>query len=355
MNKKAAIIIVNWNGEKYLKSCLNAVFSQTYQNFEVFFVDNGSSDSSLKIVKNNFPAVNIIKLDKNYGFAKANNIGIEQALKKKNIHFIVFLNNDTRVYKQWLASLLETANKSPSVGMVSSKALFPNGIIQNAGLSLEKGLVSGKEGGSSLGYGLPDKHPAFINDVEIFAPGGVAALFKRKVLEEIGFFDEDFFAYAEDFDLGLRARLQGWRCLLSTNAKLVHYHSRTGGVNSKFKLFHTTRNRFFVAYKNFPFPLFIRFIFYLIIKKIHNYKHSRTTTIEYIKGSNNKFGWFLLLIKSFLSVIFLIPKMTFKRLRIQKRKKVGAAQIINWEHRFCRDCLEKESKLTNTPYAPSLT
>ncbi len=339
MKNKAAIIIVNWNGLKFLDDCLTAVFDQIYKNFDVYFVDNGSKDSSVKFVESKFPKVEIIKLDKNYGFAEANNIGIRQALYDKDIKYLVFLNNDTKVEPGWLASLVNTAEMSKNIGMVSSKALFPNGTIQNAGLSFEKGLVSGKNGGLSLGYGLPKNHPSFASDIEIFAPGGVACLYKREVIEEVGLFDEDFFAYAEDYDLGFRARLMGWKSYLSAKAQLVHYHSQTGGDNSLFKLFHTTRNIIFVAYKNLPIKFFLDFFLNYLKKRYLGIKFNHTKTIKTLKNNNN-FSYFRFVSKLIISMVYYLPKMTLKRNKIQRGRRIKKNNILEWYSRFSRNNYE---------------
>ncbi|MFH1761062.1 MAG: glycosyltransferase, partial [bacterium] len=105
-NAETVVIIVNWNGERFLKDCLGSVFAQGYINFNVILVDNGSTDGSIEFIKKNYSGVEIIPLDKNYGFAKANNIGMEAALKDKTIEYIALLNNDTKAEKNWLGELI---------------------------------------------------------------------------------------------------------------------------------------------------------------------------------------------------------------------------------------------------------
>ena len=118
--KKAAIVIVNWNGKKFLRNCLDSVYKQTYKNFQLYFVDNGSIDGSSEFVKENYPRTMIMQLDKNYGFAKPNNIAIKEAFKDKSVEYIVCLNNDTIVDKNWLKELIKTALKDKKIGAVSS-------------------------------------------------------------------------------------------------------------------------------------------------------------------------------------------------------------------------------------------
>ena len=108
IEKKVAIIIVNWNGLKFLNDCLSAVYMQTYQNFDVYFVDNGSTDNSLNFIKENFSKVKIVQLKNNTGFAKGNNEGIKEAFKDVDVEYVVCLNNDTIVDKNWLYGLVSS-------------------------------------------------------------------------------------------------------------------------------------------------------------------------------------------------------------------------------------------------------
>ena len=321
--KKVAIIIVNWNGLKYLEDCLISVYNQKYQNFYVYFVDNGSIDDSVNFVTNNFPKIKIIKLDRNTGFAKGNNEGIKEAFKDKDVEYIVCLNNDTIVDKNWLEELVKTAEKNSKIGGVSSKAYFDDKItIQNAGLEFYKVLQVNKKGGISIGFGLTDlEAPELIKDKEIFAPGGVAPLYKRDVLEKVlkrdgEIFDEDFFAYVEDLDLGLRIRSHGYICYLSANAKLIHLHSKTGGVASPFKSYYCERNSILTAIKNFSIFDLILFPFRNIGLKL-SYLFNKNESVEVLKNNVGTFRMILILIKANLSVVCLAPKFLIKRFKIK--------------------------------------
>jgi len=327
-NKKAAIIIVNWNGKKFLKNCLNAVYKQTYKNFDVYFVDNGSIDKSSDYVRKNYPKAKIIQLDKNYGFAKGNNEGIKEAFKDKQVEYIVCLNNDTIVDKNWLKELIKTAEKDEKIGAVSSKAYFSDGkTIQNAGLSYENALQVNRIGGISIGYGLTDKKAPYLNkEIEIFASGGVAPLYKREILERLykrdkEIFDEEFFAYAEDLDLGFRIRPLGYICILSPKAKLIHLHSQTGGKASPFKAYYCERNTILTAIKNLSFFNLLLFPFRNLWLKL-SYLSKKHESVEKLKEDIGfgKMSW--ILIKANLVALFLMPKFLIKRWRIQGNKSV---------------------------------
>jgi GT2 family glycosyltransferase len=320
--KKVAIIIVNWDGERLLKTCLEAVYEQAYKNFEVYFVDNGSEDNSVEFVKKNFPKVKIIRLKENTGFAKGNNVGIGEALEDKEIEHIVCLNNDTKVDKNWLAELVKSADKNKQVGMVASKAFFPDEKIQSAGIYIQsKDLKS--SGGISRGF--DEKANKFNQEELIFAPSGCSALYKRKALEEAGLFDEDFFAYSEDHDLGMRIQLMGWKCLYNPKSQLVHYHSKTsGGVGSPFKAFYTKRNGLIQAVKNYSSKDIFQHIlndfkFYLSCLK----KDNQNKSVFNLKKKVGLKGTLLIILKIYWSFLIHLPKTLVKRRKIQKTKRIN--------------------------------
>jgi GT2 family glycosyltransferase len=315
---KAAIIIVNWNGKRFLKDCLTAVFRQTYKDFQVYFVDNGSTDESSDYVRKAFPKAKIIQLDKNYGFAGGNNAGIKECFKNKEVRYIICLNNDTIVDKNWLKALVQTVEKDEKIGMISSKAYFTDGKIQNAGFNYEKALQINKQGGISIGYGLTDEESPQLNkEIEIFAAGGVGPLYRRDILESLykrdkEIFDEDFFAYSEDLDLGFRIRKMGYKCFLSPKAKLIHLHSQTSKAASPFKAYYCERNTILTAAKNLSGLDLFLFPFRNIQLKI-SYLFDKNDSVEKLKENIGFLGLVWILIKANTSALFLMPKMLIKR------------------------------------------
>lgn len=241
----ASIIIVNWNGRDHLVRCLDALERQTAHDFEVIVVDNASSDGSVEAIRSRFPAVRVIRNERNLGFAAGNNVGI----RASTAPYVVTLNNDTVPSPEWLASLIEVAYSDRSVGMVASRMVFaarPD-VINSAGIALDMaGIAWDRLGGMPM--------PAGDRQCEVFGPCAGAALYRRTMLDEIGLFDEDFFAYLEDVDLAWRARLAGWRCLYAPGAVVTHVHSATGVEGSPFKSFHLGRNKLWCIAKNYPSP-----------------------------------------------------------------------------------------------------
>lgn len=231
-NQKAAVIIVNWNGRGYLNECLTSVFHQTYPDYDVILVDNGSADESVEFVKKNYPKVNIIKLDRNYGFAKGNNVGIEEALKDKNVKFIVSLNNDTKVDKNWLSELVKVAGSNEKIGMCAPKILRMDNpkVIDSVGGVLKLGLKLGFMP-INRGCGEVDKGQ-YDEKLDIMGIGGASGLYKREMLEEIGLFDESFFTYCEETELSWRANKKGWKARYVPTSVVYH---KGGGTSKRSK------------------------------------------------------------------------------------------------------------------------
>lgn len=245
MKPAVSVIIVNWNGRAHLADCLDSLAAQTRRDFEVVLVDNGSRDDSLPFVRERYPWVKLVPLAENVGFAAGNNRGLEHAAGA----FVVTLNNDTRVAPDWLEVLVGVAEAHPRAGMVGCRicSFFDADLIDSLGMGLcPDGMARGR-------FRNRRWSEQRLDEVEpILFPSACAALYRREMVEEIGFFDEDFFAYAEDTDLGLRGRLAGWEALLARDAVVYHKYSQTSGSFSPFKVYLVERNHYWAAVKNFP-------------------------------------------------------------------------------------------------------
>ena len=246
---KVSVIILTWNGRAYLSECLDSLAAQSCRDFETILVDNGSSDGSAEYVRGAYPWVRLLELPENVGFAAGNNRGL--ALAQGD--YIVTLNNDTKASPEFLAELVRVAASDARIGMVAAK-------MRNYYQSEQLDAVGLKIGTNGLGYniGIGETDSGQYDDAAIFGPCGGAALYRREMLDETGFFDSDFFAYYEDFDLAWRARLAGWKALAAPRALVYHVHSATGGEMSRFKTYYTHRNKWFVIIKNWPLALLLK-------------------------------------------------------------------------------------------------
>jgi GT2 family glycosyltransferase len=246
MAARVAVVILNWNGRHFLERCLRSLEIQTFRDFEIVVVDNGSSDGSVPFLEEHFPQVRVIANEENQGFAAANN----QAIRATDSEFVATLNNDTEAEPKWLEELLRAAEMNEQMGAYASKMLFAYrpGMINSAGIALDRaGIAWDWRGGE-------DDDPTEQEPVEVFGTCAGAALYRRDMLDDIGLFDTEFFAYLEDVDLAWRARWAGWRALFVPTARVLHFHSGTSREGSTFKNRLLGRNKVWVIAKNYPWP-----------------------------------------------------------------------------------------------------
>ncbi|OPX70058.1 MAG: Glycosyltransferase AglE [Methanoregulaceae archaeon PtaB.Bin056] len=239
---EVSVVIVNYNGERFLEECLDSLRAQAYTDFEVILVDNHSSDRSIEIVGQGYPEVNLIRNTSNAGFARGTNDGIRASRGR----FILTLNNDTRLDPNFIGEILRPQLSDGKVGICASKMLYPDGRINSAGTCISRSGAAWDRGISEPDSGQYDKAE------EVFGACAGAALYRKEMLDEIGLFDEDFFMYIEDVDLSFRARLAGWRCMYVPGAVAYHHHGGTSGVGSDTAVYYGNRNVIWVAFKNFP-------------------------------------------------------------------------------------------------------
>jgi len=323
-----SVIIVSWNGKEYVSDCLRSLHAQTFSDFEVILVDNGSTDGSIEIVQQNFPGwVRVLRNDRNEGFSGGNNRGIRLASGR----YIVLLNNDAQADPTWLEELIKVAEEYPEAGMLASKIYLQGGskIIDNVGhLIYRDGLNRGR-GRLEVDRGQ------FENIEEVLFPSGCAALYRREMLEEVGFFDEDFFAYGDDTDLGLKGRLAGWKCLYVPKAIVHHGYSQSSSPYSPLKAFYVERNRVWIAVKYFPLSNLLKSPFYTLLRFL---LQGYGALIG--RGAAGRFSeeysplkLLQVLLKAYLSAVKGLPKMWKKRKEIKRWTRVSEGEIRSW---FCR-------------------
>jgi len=252
MSPRVSVVVVNWNGLPHLQRCLPALLAQTFTDFEVILVDNGSTDGSVEWVSRGYSQIRLLRNRTNLGFAAANN----QAIRASSAPFVATLNNDTVPESDWLAALTEVAESEPAVGMLASKMLFADRpqVINSTGICMDAvGIAWDRRGGEPDDEGETEP-------VEVFGPCAGAALYRRAMLDQIGLFDERFFAYLEDVDLAWRARLASWYCMAVPAARVYHAHSATAVEGSPFKNRLLGRNKVWLIAKNYPAGLLLRYL-----------------------------------------------------------------------------------------------
>jgi GT2 family glycosyltransferase len=245
-----SVIVLNWNGKHFLEKCLTAVRRQTFRDFETILVDNGSEDGSVEYVGEHFPEVSVLSLGRNLGFCGANNAGYERSRGE----LIVLLNNDTEADPRWLEEMHRASREYPKAGSFASKMLFfdERKRIDNCGVGLTTAGVT-----LVLGRNEQDG-PAWAEPRRVFGACGGAVAYRRSMLENVGFLDDDFFMSYEDVDLSFRANLQGYECVFIPGAIVYHCLGGTMKKNWARQAFFSQRNVEFVYLKNLPLSLMLR-------------------------------------------------------------------------------------------------
>lgn len=247
-----SVLIVNWNGARYIERCLQCLEQQTFRDFEVVIVDNGSSDCSPDLIAEQFPQHRLLRQTENRGFAAANNL----AASASRGTWLALLNNDAFPEPDWLYELYAASKRHAEFsgfGSCQLQALAPN-MLDGAGDTYHVAGVSWRSGFNHP-YGAP-----WDGDREIFSPCAAAAMYRRDAFEEVGGFDENFFCYIEDVDLAFRMQLRGHRFLYVASAIVQHVGSGTMGKTSEFARYHGHRNLVWCYLKNMPNPLLWKYL-----------------------------------------------------------------------------------------------
>ena len=250
---RVSFIVVNWNGRETVGECLDSLFRQTHTNREVIFVDNHSSDGSLELVRDRYSLDKLISLDKNLGYAEANNIGFSQA----EGDFIALVNNDAVLDPRWLENALNVfrQDRDGTVGSVATKIVnyYKRDIIDTAGVELF---------GFGAGWdykGLPIDSEEVNHRKEVFGAVATASLYRKTALDRIGLFDPRYFIYFEDTELAFKLRLFGYTCLYEPEAVCFHHGGVKQDKDSRFYIDYGRRNIEFLFLKNFQGRLFVKY------------------------------------------------------------------------------------------------
>ena len=309
--KRVAIIVLNWNGIADTLDCLASLQNQSYKNFTIIVIDNGSTDNSPKLLSDyqskHTDNVEVIYNPKNFGFAGGSNTGIEWALNE-NYDYVALFNNDATADKDWLANLI--------------KAIDHKNIGISTGLLLHKdGKTIDSTGDWYSVWGLPFPRNRNNKTIEapkselVFSASGGASLYKTQMMRDIGLFDENFFAYYEDTDISFRAQLAGWKVAYTADAIAYHKQGETSKKMPGFAVYQTFKNLPLLYIKNVPRKLLLPIGFRLCLA----YKLMFLNAIMKGSGKPAIKGWF--------NSIKLLPHAFNARREIQNNKHVTTDYI----------------------------
>ncbi|HTP67164.1 MAG TPA: glycosyltransferase family 2 protein [Geobacteraceae bacterium] len=246
MNGSVCIIILNWNGHRDTIECVESCLTLDYTPYEIVVVDNGSSDGSEEILKKRFPGIRLLQTGANLGYAGGNNAGIRYALAK-GADYVWLLNNDAMADAKALAELVSMAGSDPLTGMVGSKILCH---AQPSVLLYAGGRIDFAMGGTEhIGYGCEDRGQFDVaGDTDYIT--GCSLLVKRRVIEEIGLMNEDYFLYFEETEWCAKAKAEGFRLVYAPASVVLHKESASTGKVKGMILYYVTRNRLYFMGKN---------------------------------------------------------------------------------------------------------
>lgn len=315
MEPCVAVLMLGYNDKNNLKEALDSVLFQTYKNFRVIYIDNASNDGSLKFVKQNYPNIRIITNTENLGYAGAYKQVLEKTFSE-NFEAVVLLNSDVIVDKDWLRELVNSAYSDPKTALAQPKIFLWD--EKNNTLANSFGNKINYLGFGFCGHYKKPDSLEFKEDREITYASGASLIIKKEAYLNIGEIDGDFFAYLEDQDLGWRARMKGYKIVLSSKSKMWHKYKFQKNSRNHRKFFMLERNRLYFIFKNyscktifFILPVFIAMEIGMIFDSIFS-------------------GYFTDKIKSYFSFLRNLKNIKRKRNIIQESRKVSDAELFRF-------------------------
>ncbi len=321
-----SIVILNFNGLNLIRECLAHIEKQNFSDYEVIIVDNGSSDGSVDYLvdyvdgKENFK---LILLNKNIGYSGGNNV----AFKYVEGDYILLLNNDAFLKFDFLEKFYNFVKNNSEYHMFAVKVLrYDNPhLIDKAGHLIYFD-------GQNRGRGHMHRDGEEFNKMEeVLWPDGSAAVFKREVIEATNGFDPIFFAYGDDADLGMRARLLGYKAIYFPFCIAYHKHSSTAGRFSPAKVMLVERNRLFLLFKNFPLRYILFSPYYTALRYLYNFLGliGKKGSAGKFKEENGTFKLIITLVRAYVSFFRHLPYILKNRWKIQRDKKLSTKEVIS--------------------------
>lgn len=296
------------NASESLEACLKSLQAQTFDDFEIVVVDN----SGAGLVNSSTEKVRVIRNERNVGFGAA----VNQVFRNSQSPYLATLNDDAVADPGWLARLVAEADAHPKAGLFASQIrLFGSNLLDSAG------MVIARDGSSKQrGHGEnPDGLGAML---EALFPSGCAAFFRRDMLDDVGLFDETYFLYCEDTDLGLRARWAGWECRYVPRAVVEHRYSQSAGRASVLKAYYVERNRLFTVIKNFPGQMLWMVPFFQIARYGHHLAslfQKQGKAREFVETGNSPARLPWLVLCAHFAALRALPRLWSERKKIHRR------------------------------------
>ncbi|HEX9664580.1 MAG TPA: glycosyltransferase family 2 protein [Patescibacteria group bacterium] len=339
---KVSVNLVTWNGLKYLADCLESIYQQTFQDFSLIVIDNGSTDGTVEFIKTKYPQAAVIQNFKNLGFARAHN----QAIEYSNTDYVLLINQDIILNSDYLEQLIKTVETDSKIGSLGGKLLkiktsqddlnqkIKTSLIDSAGLTIFKNrrVIDRGSGQEDQGqYNQPE---------EIFGFSGALVLYRRQALNDIKldhpgkkiseYLDQDFFSYKEDIDLAWRLQLAGWKSVYLPSAVAYHYRTASQAENPGWQAIRINRrdksnfvnqlsykNHLLLLFKNEALANFLKFS-----PQIVSYELKKFFYLLIFEPAN----WYRSLKKFFKQ----LPRILSKRKIYQEKIRLNSGQLNRW-------------------------
>ena len=313
------VVIPTLSADRRLVECLDALAQQTRRDFEVVIIDN-SGQGLVRAGEAGRRGANVIEPQCNVGFGAAINLGFRQSRSP----YLAALNDDAAPRAEWIGELVAAAEAHPEAGMFASQVrLYGEEHLDSAGMVIARD-------GSSKQRGHLFPAGEFEREEEVLLPSGSAAMYRRAMLEQIGLFDEDFFLYCEDTDLGLRARWAGWGCIYVPGAAVEHHYSHSAGRASRLKAYYVERNRLFVVAKNFP-ALMLWIVPFATLARywwhVRSIALGRGTAAQFRREGNSGLRLAVIVMRAHWALARNAGSLWRKRKEIRRRAKLSAVEF----------------------------
>lgn len=318
----ATAIVLNFNGRGFAVEAVASLLAQDFAELEVVVVDNGSSDGSAEEIAERFGArVRLIRNGQNLGWGAGNNAGIRATRSR----YVILLNNDAVASPVFVRELVTAAEADPSVGMVAAKLLEERrrDVIDSTGHLLYPDGVNRGRGRLETDRGQYDALRTAL------FPSGAGALYRRAMLDQIGLFEESFFLYGDDAELGLRARLAGWGCAFAPRAIAHHYYSRSVGAYSAQKAFHVERNRIWIVLRHFPPSSIVASLGYTLARLAYHAAAAFTGqgAAAQLARESSAFALLTVTLRAWASALRGVPRQLRARRRLVASRRLGVAEF----------------------------
>jgi GT2 family glycosyltransferase len=314
-----SVVVPTLRAGPELLDCVYSLDRQTQPGVEIIVVDNSGRGLARQSAAARL-ATRLIENETNLGFGAAVNAGF----RASRAPYLATINDDAVAHPQWLERLIQAMNSQDRVGMCASQIrLAGQELLDSAGM-----LVSGD--GSSKQRGQFESPARFARREEVLLPSACAALYRRAMLEEIGLFDEEFFLYCEDTDLGLRARWAGWKCLYVPDAVVEHAYSSSAGQASPLKAYYVERNRLFVLVKNYPADMLWRAPFFTVARYFwHLLALSRNEGLagQFHAAGRPPIELAYLAVRAHVALLFHLPRLWRQRKKIRQTARLSSRQF----------------------------